>query len=50
MEYLIKRLDIINKMLEDYIFEDEEFEFLIETKQIIQDKIIRLVRLDYDIE
>lgn len=46
---LIERLDIIENMLEDKILTDKEFEFLLETKEIIQEKIIKIIRQKYKI-
>lgn len=46
---LIEKLDIIENMLEDKILTDKEFEFLLEAKEIIQEKIIKLIRQKYKI-
>lgn len=44
MQELLKKLDIIDNMLEEHDFTDKEFEFLLEVRDIIRDKIIHLVR------
>ena len=47
MKELLFKLEMISEIIENYNFKDDEFEFMLEMRNIIKDRIVHLVIEEY---